>query len=296
MNAPITPLHEHLLQHMTEGVCFIDPDQNITLWNHALELLTGLSAVEAINSSCRDSVLTYSSPVQSPGNETDNPLVQMLSIHARGDFRRYLQHKDGHRILINLKVIPVEGNSGLFGTIGIFSDASNQVPRESVSRAVQKMMRIDPLTLLPNKRSLFDSIKAEYLRFVRYGTPFALISVAIDPDERLHRNPAEKRALLRWFGQQLSFGFRKADTTGRLRGATFMVLLPHTNTQAAEMAAEKIRAQIERAECPVIDATITASFGCASIARADTIDRLTNRAKNALKSARSCGGNTIASL
>lgn len=296
MSTPFTPLYEQLLQHMSEGVCFIDPEQNITLWNLALEQLTGIGAEEAIEASSRDCILIYSSPVQSPDNETDIPFEQMNLSRGPKAFRRYLQHKDGHRILINLKVIPVELDSGSFGAFGIFSDASNQTPSEPSSRAMQKLMRIDPMTQLPNKRSLFDSIKGEYLRFVRYGTPFALISVAIDPDERFQHTPTEKKALLKWFGQQLSSGFRKADTPGRLRGATFAILLPHTNTQAAEKAAEKLRALIERTECPGIEASVTASFGCASITRADTIDRLMDRAKKALKAARKSGGNAVASL
>ena len=159
-------------------------------------------------------------------------------------------------------------------------------------------MRIDPMTQLPNKRALFDSMKGEYLRFARYGTPFALIAISIDPpeDEVLIRTGSERDALLRWFAQQLSIGFRKADTPGRLRGASFLTLLPHTNTRAAEKAAEKLRRMLEITPYPSNGKPITASFGCASISRSDTLDRLIERSKSALKLARDAKGNQVISL
>lgn len=298
MSVQFEPFHEHLLQHLQEGVCFIDKRQQITLWNNAAEQLTGFAAEEMLGTSCRDSALNRSILSLNPGTDIICPFEQAPTDHTPSAYRLFLQHNDGHRVLINLKVIPVEDASGLLGTIGIFSDASNQAELEATTRSMQKLLRIDRLTRLPNKRSLLDSMKGEYLRFARYGTPFALIAISIDQpqDKKLTRTGPERDALLKWFAQQLSIGFRKADTPGRLRGASFLILLPHTNTLAAEKAAEKLRGTFASTPYPGNGMPVTASFGCASISRSDTLDRLIDRAKNALKIARDDQGNFVVSL
>ena len=178
-----TPFYEHLIQHLNEGVCFINARQKITLWNDALVELTGFTSEELIDTS-----LTYSALYQSMGelNPDDNiifPLDRSNVDQSSIAYRLFLRHKQGHRLLIDLKVIPVKDNSSLLGTIGVFSDASNQTELAATTRSMKKLMRIDPMTSLPNERSLFDSMKGEYLRFARYGTPFALIAISIDPPE-----------------------------------------------------------------------------------------------------------------
>lgn len=298
MSVQFEPFNDHLIQHLQEGVCFIDKRQKITLWNNAAELLTGFTAEEILGTPCRDSALNQSILSLNPETDIICPFEQATVDLTPCAYRLFLQHSAGHRMLLNLKVIPVEDASGLLGTIGIFSDASNQAELEATTRSMQKLLRIDPLTRLPNKRSLLDSMKGEYLRFARYGTPFALIAISIDPqqDKKLTRTGPERDALLKWFAQQLSIGFRKADTPGRLRGASFLALLPHTNTLAAEKAAEKLRVMFASTPYPGSGTPVTASFGCASISRSDTLDRLIDRAKNALKIARDDQGNFVVSL
>ena len=296
MQSPFDSFYETILHHLAEGVCFVNHQRQISLWNHTAERITGFAPEEVLGTPCCDSVLTCSIPELNPDCSITCPFDPAFTTGTAQAYRLFHLHKEGHRILINLKVIPTEDGSGTTGAIGIFTDASSQTELEATTHSMQKLMRIDPLTRLPNKRALFDSMKGEYLRFARYGTPFALIAVAIDPDERLPRSGPDRDALVKWFAQQLSAGFRKADTPGRLRGASFMVLLPHANTQAAEKAAEKIRRLLLRTLYPGGDYPVTARFGCASISRSDTLDRLIDRSKNALKIARNNTGNAIVSL
>ena len=298
MKVQLEQFYKHLLLHLQEGVCFIDGDQKITLWNQAAELITGVAADELLGTSCRNSALNRAILSLNPEQNLICPFEQATIDQIPCAYRLFLQHSDGHRILINLKVIPVRDDAGLLGTIGIFADASHQTELEVTTRSMKKLLRIDPLTSLPNKRSLFDSMKGEYLRFVRYGTPFALIAITINPpqDKKLTHTGPDRDAMLRWFAQQLLIGFRKADTPGRLRGASFLVLLPHADTRAAEKAAEKLRKIFESTPYPSNGIPVTASFGCASISRSDTLDRLIDRAKSALKIARDDQSNHVASL
>lgn len=298
MSANIDSFHETLILHLQEGVCYVDHRQNITVWNSAAEHITGFATNDLLNRAYGDSILKESILSLNSDNIETCPFLQTIENQTTNAYRLFLKHQQGHRILINLQVVPVVTDNEPPGALGIFSDASHQLELDATTRTMQKLMRIDPLTKLPNKRSLFDSMKSEYLRFARYGTPFALIAISIEPPEdKALTNPGPDRdALLEWFAQQLSIGFRKADTPGRLRGATFMALLPHTNTQAAEKAAKKICALLECTPYPSSGKPIIANFGCASIARSDTLDRLIIRAKAALKSARINPDTMIASL
>ena len=134
MGMSLTPFYKHLIPHLHEGVCFIDARQKITLWNNALVELTGFTSEKLIGTSFTYSPLYQSIVELNPDDNIIFPLDRSNIDQAPCVYRLFLQHKQGHRILMNLKVIPVVGDSGLLGTIGLFSDASNQAELEATTR------------------------------------------------------------------------------------------------------------------------------------------------------------------
>ena len=87
---------------------------------------------------------------------------------------------------------------------------------------------------------------------------------------------------------------RSTDTIGRFGGEEFVVLLPHTGSQAAMAVAEKIRSAIARSRVDGENAPlrVTASFGVATFTSGDIdADELLKRADAALYAAKSAGRN-----
>jgi diguanylate cyclase (GGDEF)-like protein len=99
--------------------------------------------------------------------------------------------------------------------------------------------------------------------------------------------------------QLLTATLRKAAADpaflGRLGGEEFVIVLPDTGLQAAQLAAERIRAQV-----PTIDLSprvgerrITVSIGVATSTGTDTVSSIMRRADAALYAAKHAGRNCV---
>ena len=87
---------------------------------------------------------------------------------------------------------------------------------------------------------------------------------------------------------------RKSDVFARWGGEEFILLLPETNLEKAELLAENLRKKIEKIDMKGIH-KITASFGVSQYIDGDDRDSLIKRADVALYDAKESGRNTIRS-
>lgn len=281
------------LEHITEGVFCADIHNRMLFCNRAAADLCGFTPHSAIGKTVDECFVVY--PIDSDTADDSPCLSQfMAAATAPTGGRFFLEHRDGHRLPVELRLVPVFNAEGTaIGIQGIITEARHQIDLDQVNRCLHKLVRIDSTTRLPNQRALDDAIKTEYLRFVRYGIPFALVAASIDTSSGPLQRPST--AVLHWFARQAIAALRKSDLPGRLRGNLFCILLPHTDAAAAARAAEKIRIRLQLSPYPD-HLAVTASFGCAAISRQDTLDRLKSRARQALTQAMDAGGNQIITL
>ncbi len=50
--------YKEILDHLYEGVYFVDRERYITYWNQAAERITGFAATKVLGSRCSDNILT----------------------------------------------------------------------------------------------------------------------------------------------------------------------------------------------------------------------------------------------
>jgi len=291
----VQPFFLAALEHIGEGVFFLDEHRQVFFFNQAAAQMCGVDIEEAAATPIAELVILHDA--DAPDTSSTAPLESLLSHALDGPVcgRFFLQHRAGHRLPIELRLLAVHNEAGIpIGIQGIMTNASGQVDITQVNRCLHKLIRIDSLTHLPNQRALVDAMKTEYLRYARYGIPFAVIATALDTHAGSEPS-VQRTATLQWFARQLTGALRKSDTPGRLRGNLFFVLLPHTDAAAAARAARKIQERLRRFPCPQAPA-LTASFGCAAISRKDTLERLQERARRALYRASNDGGNQVVVL
>jgi len=167
----------------------------------------------------------------------------------------------------------------------------------------------DPLTGLANRRRLEESLQHEWQRAGRTLTPLSLAMVDIDHfkrynDEHGHR---EGDRCLQRIAAQLERSVRETDLVARYGGEEFAIVMPDTDAAAAREVAERVRHAISAlAEPLTTDQVVTASVGVATLhdrEHADTsretgrqaLDRLVERADNALYEAKRAGRNRVRS-
>ncbi|MCS5560388.1 MAG: GGDEF domain-containing protein, partial [Marinobacter nauticus] len=88
---------------------------------------------------------------------------------------------------------------------------------------------------------------------------------------------------------------RKVDTIARWGGEEFLVLLPETALAEAAATAERIRSAVasQAIDCAGKRVTATISIGVACIQGSESIDRLLQRADEALYQAKTLGRNRV---
>lgn len=173
---------------------------------------------------------------------------------------------------------------------------------EAANSRLEKLVRIDPLTGAPNRRSLMERLDAEWRRAVRSRRPLGLLMVDIDQFKRyndLHGHPPGDDCLRRVAGL-LASGLRRADEMlARYGGEEMAAIVPETS--AAELAdlAEALRRRVETAGLPHGDSplsdVVTVSIGGAVVVPGDgdTPGSLLVAADSALYAAKQGGRNRV---
>ena len=182
----------------------------------------------------------------------------------------------------------------LFAGFSVVWIASSELEKELIEQA-----RIDPLTLVYNRRALEDVANTEISRVIRNKLPLSIIMCDIDHfkifnDE--HGHLVGDKVLVD-FCSILKANLREHDFVARYGGEEFLVLLPETDLQQAVVIANKLRVKICQHRMAVSrnrTLSVTASFGVAAYQKGMTDWRLIVKAADqALYQAKNNGRNKV---
>jgi diguanylate cyclase (GGDEF)-like protein len=125
----------------------------------------------------------------------------------------------------------------------------------------------DPLTKLPNARSVQEALIRMVAQSMRTGSPLSAVVIDLDRFKALNDRHGHQAGdeVLETFGATLRRGVRASDFAGRWGGEEFVVLLPDTDLEGAMQAAETMRASFDGMSIPTVTAHITASLGVATL-------------------------------
>lgn len=150
--------------------------------------------------------------------------------------------------------------------------ASHAAIALSNARLVEQLEREaleDPLTGLANKRSFEQAYAAELKRAQREGGPTAIVTLDVDHfkevNDRYHHTFGDQ--VLTAVATAVKAAVRGYDTVARVGGDEFVVLLPATTVEEAEIVAERARALISEIELP--EGRLSCSAGVAAVDAAE---------------------------
>jgi len=165
---------------------------------------------------------------------------------------------------------------------------------EAVARTeVERLMLIDPLTGVANRRLLIARIDEEVARAHRYQRPLTLVFFDADHFKRINDSfghvVGDKVLVL--VAEMLRAGVRECDLLGRYGGEEFVVLLIETGLEAALKLAERMRTAIGGHELAEVPGGITVSAGLAELRQGESAETLLMRSDRALYQAKESGRN-----
>ena len=157
----------------------------------------------------------------------------------------------------------------------------------------------DPLTGLPNRRVIMDSLRAELARAKRQKISVSIILVDLDNLRQINdtRGNQAGDAALREVGRRIQASIRAYDLVGRYGGEEFLVVLPACDVSGALRQAERLRAFIAQQPVDTPQGTIpvTVSLGVTAAAALSSADPnpLLTAADQALCRAKEKGRNCV---
>ncbi|MEZ6057923.1 MAG: diguanylate cyclase [Planctomycetaceae bacterium] len=268
------------LDTLAEGLLIVDQNQRIVLANRAFEDATGRPATSLLGRSMKHV------PFESRGGNNNNLPWNEAVVDGRRATGRLmaLSREDGTKITFSCSASPIVDEAGVKrGAIASFEDvtileeqkqrlsnayaelhtASEKTKKQN--RELEFLATRDALTGCLNRRSFFSRFDDEWKSAIRHKTPLSAVMVDIDHFKSVNDNHGHATGdeVLRKVAAVLQETARETDIVARYGGEEFSILMPHTDTAAAQQGAERIRVAIS--ELKIGTLSVTASLGIASI-------------------------------
>ncbi len=163
---------------------------------------------------------------------------------------------------------------------------------------IYRLMTLDGLTQVYNKRYFSDALEHEFARSRRYRHPFSLVLFDIDHFKKVNDSYGHLAGdeVLRHVVGSIKIKVRANDLVARTGGEEFAVILPETDVQGALALAEKLRRAVENErivhEGTAIAVTISLGVACFD-EELKSAEALVRRADQKLYEAKHGGRNRV---
>ena len=164
---------------------------------------------------------------------------------------------------------------------------------DRVRAEFEHMATHDSLTNALTRRHLTEICQQELQRCQRHGRVMSLLLIDIDHFKRINDTRGHQTGdmVLVQFVTTVQTVLRSADVIGRLGGEEFVVLLPETSMDVAQIVAERIRTQVAIMADP---AAFTVSIGVTTnVPIGDTVEAMLARADAAMYQAKERGRDLV---
>lgn len=232
------------MSNLYEGVYIVDNTRKIVFWNSGSEKITGYSSDEVVNSHCYQNILQH---VDKAGKKLcfdGCPLLNTLKTGQINENDVFLQHKLGHRIPVSVKTIPLYDESGkITAAVEVFTDTRFQQGNFDENRELKKLLELDPLTGIFNRRYLnfqLANLENEYREFkLDFGILFFDIDHFKNVNDQYGHIVGDK--VLITVANTIKASLRPEDFVGRWGGEEFVAIIKNINLEELKVIAERLR-------------------------------------------------------
>jgi diguanylate cyclase (GGDEF)-like protein/PAS domain S-box-containing protein len=288
--------YRELLNALGDGVCFVDRQRRVSVWNKAATRLSGYAAEEVLGQLSSDTLRHLDVDGQDTGQ--DDLLLATLTDGKVREAEVYMHHKYGYSFPVTVRTSPVRDRSGaVIGAVEVFSNNQKRINVLKELENLQKEALSDPLTGIGNRRFAEITLKPLEASFREHGVPFGVLFVDIDhfKDVNDRFGHVVGDLVLRMVAQTLANSLRPLDVACRWGGEEFVLLMPIVTEDALRGMGERQRALIQRSWLdnggePIF---VTASFGGAVCREGESGGEVIARADAQMYRSKASGRNCV---
>jgi diguanylate cyclase (GGDEF)-like protein len=222
------------------------------------------------------------------------------SIQSDEEFENdlFIRHRDGHRVRVSVRVLPIhDANGTITGAAEIFREVTLN---QAVSRRIQELETLallDPLTRLPNRRSIEANLQMRLEELNRYGWPFGVLFADIDHFKSVNDVYGHDVGdqMLRLVSKTLLSSLRPFDVLGRWGGEEFLGIVVNVDREDLLRISERARRLVERSYLPSKNGPIraTISIGATTAEINEDAANLVKRADKLMYASKLAGRNRV---
>lgn len=291
-------LYKEILEHLYDGLYFVDQNMQITYWNKSAEKITGYAPLEVMGCKCSDNILRH---INDNGDELcikGCPLGRTLKDGQLREADVYLHHKEGHRVPVSIRVSPIRDKQGkIIGAAEIFSNNTRKLDMLNELEVLKNHVYTDELTLVGNRRFAELTLNARFNELKTYTIPFGILFFDLNDFKNINDNYGHGIGdkVLKMVGTTTLNIIRSLDVVCRWGGDEFMVVTPNVDTNALRSIADKIKMFVEKTWIASTQGMVrvTLSVGGAMARTGDNPENLIRKADLLMYESKKNGGTDI---
>ncbi len=164
-----------------------------------------------------------------------------------------------------------------------------------VFQKMQHQSITDALTGIKTRRFFLEALQSEWKRAARTGRPFSMVALDLDKFKEVNDTLGhlEGDLVLARIGRLLEQKVRQSNVVARYGGDEFMILMPETGVEQAQILSERLRLWI--ATDPMLNERhVTGSFGVATFPlHGATVEDVMRVADEGMYISKRAGGNRV---
>lgn len=287
-----------ILDHLYDGVYFVDAQRRITYWNKGAERISGYAAEAVIGQPCFQNILAHVDDSGCQLCQAGCPLAATIQDGQTREAEVYLRHAGGHRVPVLIRVAPLRDPEGAIrGAVESFSDNSLLIATRRRADQFRLAAEADALTGLGNRRLLGRRLEACLGEAESAQLSFGVLLMDIDHFKQFNDTygHAVGDEVLRIVAGTLRHSLRTTDFVGRWGGEEFLAVILEVDEGKLAAVANKLRGLVAQSGFSHDPARsrVTISVGAALWRPGDTLASLLERADGALYQSKAAGRNRV---
>lgn len=286
-------LMKFILNEAMEGICIIDSDLKITLWNKKAEVLTGWDEKDVLGRDVRE-ILFPSSEI---GIDVERRFLNCFSEMSPLYEKITFEDKQKLSKILEIKVVPLKVSGSPCRGIIYFNEFTHAYLQFEKVRELEKMAMLDPLTGLGNRRFLEMKLSEALIEKEFFGVNGAFVFMDVDYFKNIndrYGHDGGDRVLLS-LSRVLVNTFMPNDYVGRWGGDEFGVVLISIDPVFITHVMERLYSHIRTTEVILNGdkVILSVSAGVTPLYNGDSIDSVFRRVDAKLYEAKKKGGDSF---